>query len=74
MSDATDTTERLAELEIRAAHAEQALHELSDVVREQWDVIEALKGRVERLRDRVGELERGGGGPGRTEDEKPPHY
>lgn len=73
MSDAPDTAERLAELEIRAAHAEQALGELSDVVREQWDVIEALKGRVDRLRDRVAELEQGGG-RSRPEDEKPPHY
>ena len=50
------------------------IRDRSDVTREQWDEIDRLKRQVERLKDRITELEQGVGGTPRLEDQKPPHY
>ena len=74
MTNGKDADDRLADLESRFAHTELALQDLSDVTREQWDEIGRLKRQVERLKDRITELEQGVGGTPRLEDQKPPHY
>ncbi len=71
MSDVENAAARLQDLESRLAHQEQALHDLSETTRAQWDEIDTLKRQVVRLQDRIAELEQGGGGLG---DERPPHY
>ncbi len=74
MSNYTKEEDRLVDLEAKFTHAEQAIHDLSDMVREQWDQIEQLKHEVRRLEDRTSELEQRPGATGREESEKPPHY
>lgn len=74
MSDGSDADDRLAELESRFAHTERALQDLSDVTRQQWDETDRLKRQVERLKDRIAELEQGPGDAAPATDEKPPHY
>ena len=74
MTEVYEVGDRLADLESRFAHTELVLQELSDVTREQWEEIDHLKRQVEHLKDRIAELERGGGGTPQLENEKPPHY
>mgnify|MGYP001170477516 FL=1 len=74
MTNGKDADDRLADLESRFAHTDLAFQDLSDVTREQWDEIDRLKRQVERLKDRIAELEQGVGGTPRLEDQKPPHY
>lgn len=69
----TNTDEnRLSALEMALAHHEATVDALNDVVAEQWSVIDRLRKEVEFLRDRIGQLEYGGGE--KPVDEKPPHY
>ena len=74
MTNGKDADDLLADLESRFAHTELVFQELSDVTREQWEEIDHLKRQVERLKDRIAELERGDGGTPQLENEKPPHY
>ncbi|MBT3661518.1 MAG: SlyX family protein [Rhodospirillaceae bacterium] len=73
MAEKADLEQRLADLEARYAHQEQALSDLSDTTAEQWDVIEALKRRLEQFQSRLTSVEQGDhhGGDG---NERPPHY
>lgn len=65
--------ERITELEIKLAHAEQALTELSDVLYGQQQLIDRLDQRMEALQQRLDATE--GAAPGdNAADEKPPHY
>ena len=64
-------SERLTEIEIKLAHVEQALNDMSDVVYAQQSAIDRLERACEQLRQRVEDSEAGGGPAG---DEKPPHY
>jgi uncharacterized coiled-coil protein SlyX len=65
--------DRLTEIEIKLAHVEQALTELSDVLYQQQGYITQLEANYENLRQRV---QSGGEGSANTgpEDDKPPHY
>ena len=60
------------ELEIKLAHLEQALNEMSDVVYAQQASIDALELKCEALRQRVITAE--SSGDTEQTDEKPPHY
>lgn len=51
----TDNT--IAELEARIAFQDDAIEQLSDVIREQWQAIDNLRQTIDRLDRRVGELE-----------------
>lgn len=64
---------RLAALESRLAHHERMAEELSDVLADQYRMVDLLTRQVRRLTERVRELE---AGPTRApEDEAPPpHY
>jgi len=71
MDDAVDR--RLIELESRLAYHERMADELSSVLFEQGRAIDLLTAQLRRLRDRVAEMEAGGGRS--PQDEKPPpHY
>ena len=63
-------SERLTEIEIKLAHVEQALHEMSDVIYAQQSAIDRLELAYEHLRQRVANSEAGAA----AGDEKPPHY
>jgi uncharacterized coiled-coil protein SlyX len=62
---------RLEALEIKVAHLEQALQELSDVLYRHQRAIDALEGRHASLLER---LEGAGGPSAAAEFEIPPHY
>ena len=65
--------DRLTEIEIKLAHVEQTLTELSDVLYQQQGYISQLEKNYESLRQRV---QSGGEGTAHTGpgDDKPPHY
>ncbi|MFO0552878.1 MAG: SlyX family protein [Polyangiaceae bacterium] len=64
------TTDRVTELEIRYAHQERLLEELSLVLYEQRRVVEELESRVADLERRLREMDEPTGG----EEAPPPHY
>jgi len=64
---------RLTEIEIKLAHIEQSLNELSDVMYQQQGLIDRLEQNYDSLRQRIqGQGE--GGDAATPTDEKPPHY
>jgi SlyX protein len=65
--------ERVTELEIKLAHNEQALNELSDVLYRQQQLIDRLEQRMEALQQRAEAGNVDGAGPN-APDDKPPHY
>ena len=65
--------DRLHALEMAVAHQDKVVEELNAVVTEQWTVIDTLRREIERLRDRIGQLEYEGRRPA-SEDAPPPHY
>lgn len=64
---------RLEGIEIKLAHLERALQEISDVVVRQQKELEQALARNQRLASRLEELEDGGGASA-TAHEIPPHY
>jgi SlyX protein len=65
--------ERITELEIKLAHLEQAVNELSDVLYRQQGMLERLESSYESLQQRVNSAGDAASNPD-PEDEKPPHY
>ena len=65
-------TNQSIEIEIKLAHLEQALSEISDVVCAQQAHIDALELKCEALRQRVITAE--SGVEADPADERPPHY
>lgn len=66
--------DRLTDLENAAAGMEAAHQDLSDMVAEQWKVIDALRSELKQLRDRVALLEEDGEAGEADEEAPPPHY
>ncbi|MEN0039901.1 MAG: SlyX family protein [Pseudomonadota bacterium] len=67
----SDDQHRMQHLEELVAHQTAEIESLSEQVREQWDKIDTLTKALLRLRDRVTEVEEGGGA---HENTPPPHY
>jgi SlyX protein len=67
------TDNRIAELEIRLAHQEQTIDELSSVVAEQASLVELLREQVRRLSGQMGELAEVVNDKA-PDDPPPPHY
>jgi SlyX protein len=65
--------ERLTEIEIKIAHMEQSLSELSDVLYRQQSLLDRLERRFDELRQGI-EAAADDGGDNNPTDEKPPHY
>lgn len=63
---------RLTDLEIRLAHQERTIEELSDVVAAQGRAVDLLTERLRLLTERVRELE--SWRPSPADDRPPPHY
>ncbi|MCG6867144.1 MAG: SlyX family protein [Thiogranum sp.] len=69
---AIEPTERLEVLEVRYAHQEAALEELTRTLLAQEQLIRSQRERLERLEQDVRALQ--GGVHTAVADEKPPHY
>lgn len=73
MTDLNTLLARLENLEERAAHQEQTIEDLGNVITDQWKQIETLKRDVGRLNDEMREMEASADHSGRK-DPPPPHY
>jgi SlyX protein len=65
--------DRLTEIEIKIAHMEQSLSDLSDVLYRQQSLLERLERRFDELRQGI-EAATDDRGDNNPADEKPPHY
>jgi len=66
-------TDRIESIEIKLAHLERAVSEISDVVARQQKELERAIDRNQRLMDKVAALESDSTASA-TAEEKPPHY
>jgi|TARA_R110002096_G_scaffold436105_1_gene668143 SlyX protein len=71
----TELEERLNRLEIKASHQEAQINDLSEMVSDQWKLIERLGGMLKKADARIESLENNtpDSAPDLL-DEKPPHY
>ena len=70
-----DLENRLDALEIKIAHHERHINDLSDMVSKQWKIIEKLGGQLSKADARIENLENNSAGDTPSLlDEKPPHY
>ena len=66
---------RLDALEIKAAHQEQQIQDLSEMVSDKWKHIETLGGKLSKANAKIETLENSGPNAVTSlADEKPPHY
>jgi SlyX protein len=65
--------DRLTEIEIKLAHSEQSLNELSDVMYRQQGLIERLERGYDQLRQRI-QTDGEGSAETNPANDKPPHY
>lgn len=65
--------DRLTEIEIKLAHLEHTVHELSDALYKQQGLIDRLEAGYENLRQRMN-TSREAPEDSNPADEKPPHY
>jgi SlyX protein len=65
--------DRLESIEIKLAHLERAVAEISDVVARQQKELDRVLDRNRQLMDKIAAME-SDSGPGATAHEKPPHY
>ncbi len=65
----TELEIRITELEMTVTHQERTISELSDVVAEQWSLIETLKRELTRLDETKADVE-----PADEANRPPPHY
>jgi SlyX protein len=70
MSDPENMDERFSDMEIRLAHQERTLVELSDMISAQWKKIDALERQLRGLADELQSLDNAEG----PHQQKPPHY
>lgn len=77
------TDDRLNRIEMLLAHQEKQIEELSDMTSKQWDMIDALKRRLDGAMTQIRDMElasQSGKSEGATSvsamaaAEKPPHY
>ncbi|MEP0314002.1 SlyX family protein [Hyphomonas sp.] len=73
MSDTSNTSTRLDELEMRVVHQDQTIEDLNAAITAQWKLIERLEARVARLAERVADSEQSTGQAAPV-DRPPPHY
>jgi SlyX protein len=66
--------DRIETIEIKLAHLERAVAEISDVVARQQKELDRALDRNQRLMEKITALESDAGGASATAHEKPPHY
>jgi len=67
-------SDRLEAIEIKLAHLERAVAEISDVVARQQKELDRALDRNQRLMEKIAALESESGSASATAYEKPPHY
>ena len=67
-----DDAARIEALELSAAHQQQAIDDLSEALTEQWRMMETLRRQVERLSERLTEVEPPSGQA--VPIDRPPHW
>lgn len=65
--------DRLTELEVKMAHQDQQIADLSEMVSEQWNLIQRLGTLLSKADARIESLENNSPTDNQF-DEKPPHY
>jgi len=71
----TDLLIRIDALEIKTAHQEQQIQDLSEMVSDQWKTIERLGGQLTKATAKIESLENSEPNTAASfADEKPPHY
>ena len=73
MTDTSNTSARLDELEMRVVHQDQTIEDLNAAITAQWKLIERLERQVARLAERVADSEQSTGQAAPV-DRPPPHY
>lgn len=71
MTEHEDLAARFIELESLLAHHERMIHDLSDVIAQQWDTINGVVGKLDRLEARL-QADQDQDVP--AEEPPPPHY
>lgn len=73
MPEDTTLAARLTELEIHVSHQDQMIEDLSEIVRRQWDEVEALRRGLEKQTALLQEMgDEAQAAP--LLDQRPPHY
>jgi SlyX protein len=65
--------ERIDTLEMRIAYQDQAIEDLNKVIVEQWSKLDQALARIDRLENRIMDVQGNAGSDGRDEP-PPPHY
>ena len=73
MTEDTDTSLRLNELEAHIAHQDSTIDDLNQVILEQWNEIKALNEKLARLDAKVQTIEQSAE-VNEPQDPPPPHY
>jgi len=73
MDDTTHLEKRISDLELHIAHQETAIHDLSDMTAQQWEIIDALKKKMKQLMEHVRAIE-DAAKSGSSHEPPPPHY
>ena len=71
-TDRDDLADRLTAVESAAAHHERTIADLSQMIAEQWTVIDTLKARLAALSETVEEVVAGAGDA--DPQKRPPHW
>jgi len=66
-------TDRLNDIEMTLAHQDKVIADLSEVVNDQWKVIESLKRKLTETNNKIDELETNSN-TGDQANVKPPHW
>jgi len=69
----TNTDQRITNLELKLMDQEQTVHDLSDMVNQQWQELERLKAKLTTAHARIISLEESLPAGG-ADNQKPPHY
>lgn len=69
----SDIGQRLDDLEAHITHQDATIHDLNEVVLQQWNEIKALTDKIGRLEGKLQSVEEMGAGDA-TPEPPPPHY
>ncbi|MFO1149879.1 MAG: SlyX family protein [Alsobacter sp.] len=68
-----DFSARLEDVEVRLAYQDQVIEDLNKVIVEQWSAMDTFRRQIERLEERVRDLQERPI-PGAQDEPPPPHY
>jgi SlyX protein len=71
--DEAEAKSRIDALEVRIAHQDRIIEELNTALTAQWKTIDGLTKQIERLADKMQQLD-AGTAPSSADEAPPPHY